>query len=352
MALNKIKEEGLTVSNSRLNQWRRCHRAHYYKYVMKLSPKVKGPALVRGSAIHECLEYYYSGKSWKKPQREFEEQFNKMYLSEERALLGDLPKMVYDLMVGYVECWEQEDEELDFLEQELEFIVPLFKGEKIYIKGFIDFIAEDNKGIILGETKTHKRFPEYDVRLFNTQSSIYAWVVRDALNKYPDKKVNRIMWNYIKAKQPTEPRLLKDGKTLSKAKLDSLPGVVYRAIKSHGLDPKKYQDLISAQDYSNYYRREVLRIDDRVVKSVLEDTRDTAIQIYKHPLYKDRNISKDCSFCDFKSLCQAELCNPGSDLDYIIKADFEIREIGGKKDGKSKKEKFNQVPAKKARNRK
>jgi hypothetical protein len=349
-ALKKIKDEGLVVSNSRLNTWRNCHRMHYFKYVMKLSPKIKGAALIRGSALHECLEYYYSGKSWLKPYKAFKKEFNKNTLAEERALIGDLPQMVYDLMRGYVACYEEEDENLEFLEQELEFTVSLgvpSYGDKIKINGFIDFIAEDDKGIIIGETKTHKRFPEYDVRLFNIQSSIYAWVIREALKKYPNKNVNRIMWNYIKAKQPSKPRLLKPDKNgvqkLSKARLESLPHIVYEAIKEYGLNPKDYQDLISAQCYDDFYRRDILRIDTNVVNSVLEDTRDTARQIYEQPLLKDRNISKNCAWCDYRNLCQAELVNPDSDLDYLIKADFEIRERKDDNSGKdkTKKEKFN-----------
>jgi hypothetical protein len=347
LALKKINDEGLTVSNSRLNTWRNCHKMHYFKYVMKLTPKVKGSALLRGSAIHECLEYYYSGKSWLKPYKEFKKQFNSKLMAEERALAGDLPKMVYDLMKGYIDCYENEDEDLNFLKQELEFTVSLevpHYGDRIKIMGFIDFIAEDDKGIIIGETKTHKKFPEYDVRLFNIQSSIYAWVIKDALKLYPGKNINRVMWNYIKAKEPSRPRLLKPDKNgkqlLSKARLDSLPNVVYDAIKEHGLNPKNYQDLIAAQTYDSFYRRDILRIDSRVVNSVLEDARDTSRQIYEQPLLKDRNISKNCSWCDFKNLCQAELCNPDSDLDFLIKADYEIRERrDDKKDGENKKEK-------------
>ena len=350
-AVKKIRSEGLTVSNSRLNTWRNCHKMHYFKYVMKLTPKVKGSALLRGSALHECLEYYYSGKSWLKPYKAFKKDFNKKFLNEEKVLLGDLPQMVYDLMRGYIECYEDEDEEMEFLEQELEFTVslgvPLLEDE-IKITGFIDFIAQKGNEIIIGETKTHKRFPEYDVRLFNIQSSIYAWVIRDVLKKYPKLKVSKIMWNYIKAKQPSKPQLLKDGKKLSKARIDSLPHIVYNTIKEYGLNPKDYQDLISAQTYDSFYRRDTIRIDNNVVNSVLEDARSTAKQIYEQPLLKDRNISKNCAWCDYKNLCQAELCNPESDLDYLIKADFEIRERKDEKNGKdkTKKEKFKQARTK------
>ena len=338
MAKEKIQDEGLVVSNSRLNCWRSCHRKHYYKYVLRLTPKVKGSALIRGSALHECLEYYYSGRSWKKPYKEFKAQFEKMYLKEEREVLGDLPQMVYDLMTGYVECWEREDEGMDFIEQEFEFKIPLV--DDILICGFIDFIARDDRGIILGETKTHKRFPDYDVRLYNIQSSIYAWVIKQ-MGKYPNEDVSRIMWNYIKAKQPSRPKLLKSG-TLSKAKLDSIPNVVYDEIVRLGLDPKNYQDLISAQSYNNYYRRDVLRIDNRVTKSIIVDTKATAKQIYKHPTWKDRNINKmNCQYCDYCSLCQAELSNPDMDLDFIIKKDFDQDvKRGDNKKAKCKKDKF------------
>ena len=313
--------EKLSVSNSRLNLFRRCHRAHYYKYCWNIVPRRKGEALERGSAIHACLEAYYKGKSWKKEWKKFRDKWDAEHLLEEKELLGDIPQMVYDLMENYIECYEAEDEDIDYLETELHFEVPLVEG--IELEGYIDYIARDDKGIVIGETKTHKMFPNNDVRLFNAQSSIYAWVLNEKLSLY-EEPIKRIVWNYIKAKQPTEPQVLKNGK-LSTKKIDSTPYTVSKTIKKLGLNEKDYADLISAQSYDNYFRRHELRINKKVMNSIVEDTISTAQQIKNNPLLKDRNLGKDCSFCDYRGICQAELIDPEADLSYIIKVDYEER---------------------------
>lgn len=333
--LKKLKEEGLTVSVSRIQQYRKCHQAHYYKYVLKLTRKLKGSALQRGSALHECLEYYYQGKSWKKSWLQFKEEFFKTHFPEEIAELGDIPQLVYNLMENYVECYE--DEELEYIETELEFNVPLVKEENINIIGFIDFLARDSRGILIGETKTHKNFPDYDVRLFNTQSALYAWVIKDQLKLFPNERVDRILWNYIRAKDPSTPRILKDG-NISRAKLDSTPFTVKKFLKENGLKDKDYQELIDAQSFDNYFRRDIVSINKNVVATILEDTRETAKQILHNPLVKDKNINKmNCNYCDYKNLCQAQLCDPDADIDFMIKADFEIRERKEEDNGKGKK---------------
>ena len=332
MDIKRLEEEyvasvndKLSVSNSRLNLFRRCHRAHYYKYCWNIVPKRKGEALERGSAIHACLEAYYKGKSWKKEWKKFRDKWEAEHLSEEKELLGDIPQMVYDLMENYIQCYEVEEEDMDYLETELHFQVPLAEG--IELEGYIDYIARDDKGIVIGETKTHKVFPNNDVRLFNAQSSIYAWVLNEKLSMY-EEPIKRIVWNYIKAKQPTEPQVLKNGK-LSTKKIDSTPYTVSKTIKRLGLDEKDYADLISAQSYDNYFRRHELRINKGVMNSIVEDTISTAKQIKNNPLLKDRNLGKDCSFCDYRGICQAELIDPDADLSYILKVDYEER---GKRD--------------------
>lgn len=312
----KLKKRGaLILSNSKIKKRRSCYRAYHYKYVEKLMKKTKGDALVRGSAIHECIEYYNTGRSWKKAWKEFQEEWDEKYLLEEKEHYGDIPKLVYDLMEGYVEYYE--DEDLEYLESEKEFLVCLNKSADIWMYGFIDFIAEDSEGNIwIGETKTHKRFPDEDMRLFNIQSSIYIW----ALEQLGYKKVKGVIWNYIRAKQPTVPQILQSGK-ISTRRLDSIPTVVERFLKEQGEDLDKYQEFLNGLSWDDYYRRYQVRISKDVVNSIMEDVLETAYDIQDNPDLKARNLgSQDCKFCDYKNICQAELA--GADTEFIIKADY------------------------------
>lgn len=324
--------DGLILSNSKIKKRRSCYRAYHYKYIEKITKKVKGDALIRGSAIHECIEYYNTGRSWKKAFKDFQKEWDEKYLIEEKEHYGDIPQMVYDLMEGYIEYYE--DEDLEYLESEKEFLVCLDEKRDIWIYGFIDFIAKDSKGNIwIGETKTHKRFPDSDMRLFNIQSSIYIW----ALEQLGYKKVKGVIWNYIRAKQPTRPKILNSGK-ISTARLDSIPTVVEKFLKEHKQDLSKYQEFINSLDWDSYYRRYEVRVSKDVVKSIIEDVYETAYDIQDNPNMKARNLGcQDCNWCDYKRLCQAELA--GADVEFILKADYEKKE--GNKDGKESKKRKN-----------
>lgn len=316
----ELKDRGaLILSNSRIKKKRTCDRAHHYRYVDKLTKKRKGDALIRGSAIHECIEYYNTGRSWKKAYQDFAKEWDEKYLQEEKAYYGDIPKMVYDLMEGYVDYYE--DEDLEYVESEKEFLVCLDEEEDIWMLGYIDFIAKDSKGNLwIGETKTHKRFPDEDMRVFNMQSSIYIW----ALQQLGYKKVKGVIWNYIKAKQPTSPQRLASGK-ISTRKLDSIPTVVIKSLKELGEDPANYQEFINSLSWDDYYRRYEVRVSQEVVNSVIEDVLETALDIKHNPHKKARNLnSQNCGWCEYKNICQAELV--GADVGFIIKADYEKRE--------------------------
>lgn len=318
----QLREAGaLILSNSKIKKRRTCDRAYHYKYVEKMTKKAKGSALVRGSAIHECIEWYNTGRSWKKAWQNFKEEWEETYLLEEKEEMGDIPKMVYDLVEGYVTYWE--DEELEYLESELEFLLPLetYKGTEIWIKGFIDFIAKDKKGNIwIGETKTHKRWPDESTRLFNQQSSIYIW----ALNQLGYTNVKGVIWNYIRAKQPTVPQRLKSGR-LSKQKCDSIPTVVEKFLLQEGENLEEWSEFITALSWDNFYRRYEERVSNNVVESVMSDVIETARDIVDNPNRKARNMnSQGCQWCDFSDICEAELT--GADVSFIIKSKYSIKE--------------------------
>jgi hypothetical protein len=317
--IKQLKESGaLVLSNSRIKKRRTCDFAYYCRYVEKLRKKAKGSALVRGSAIHECIEYYNTGRSWKKAQRDFKNEWEETYLLEEKEEMGDIPKMVYDLMEGYVEYYS--DEEIEYLESEKEFLLKLmtYKGIDVYLTGFIDFIAKDPKGNIwIGETKTHKRFPDESVRLFNMQSSIYIW----ALNQMGYKKVKGVIWNYIRAKQPSTPQILKSGR-ISKSKCDSIPTVVERFLKEQGENLGDWADFINGLSWDNFYRRYEERVSMEVVNSVMEDVIETAKDIIDNPERKAKNLNgMSCQWCDYNDICQAHLI--GADVGFIIKSKYE-----------------------------
>lgn len=314
--------EILKVSNSKITTWRRCHRAYFYKYVMKLRPKKKAVALSRGSIIHECLETYDSGKSWRKPLNRFSEEFYKNTFKEEIVEIGDIPRMVEELMENYQEYYE--DDGLEYLGSEVHFELPLMKG--VVIEGYLDAIVQDDTGVWAKETKTYSKNPDYDFLLLNTQSALYTWATQQL--GYNPKGT---LWDIIRAKEPTKPQILKDGKVSRKA-LDSTPYTVIKFLREQGLDPKDYQDLINKVSFENYLRRHKVRINPKVVEGIMQDFKSTSQEILdRGEDLQDRNLGKNCAWCEYKSLCQAELMD--LDTQFIIKKQYTISEKEGRPDG-------------------
>lgn len=297
--------------------------AYYYKYGLKLRPKKKGIALRRGSIIHECIEAYDSGRSWRKPYRNFAKQFYEETFKEEIVEIGDIPRMVEELMENYQALYE--DDGLTYLGNELHFELPLMPG--VVIEGYLDALVEDEKGAIWPkETKTYKRNPDYDFLLLNTQSALYTWAVTEM--GYSPKGT---LWDIIRAKEPGRPQFLKDGK-VSKRGIDSTPYTVKKALREMGQNPEDYEDLLAKVSYEDYFRRYPVRVNPTVVKGIMDDFKSTAREIMKFGgKLRDRNLGKGCAWCDYKPLCQADLM--GLDTEFIQKKQFEVVEKEGRPDG-------------------
>lgn len=315
--------ETLKLSNSKVTTWRKCHRAYYYKYGLKLRPKKKGIALRRGSIIHECIEAYDSGRSWRKPYRNFAKQFYEETFKEEIVEIGDIPRMVEELMENYQALYENDG--LTYLGNELHFELPLMPG--VVIEGYLDALVEDEKGAIWPkETKTYKRNPDYDFLLLNTQSALYTWAVTEM--GYSPKGT---LWDIIRAKEPGRPQFLKDGK-VSKRGIDSTPYTVKKALREMGQNPEDYEDLLAKVSYEDYFRRYPVRVNPTVVKGIMDDFKSTAREIMESgDKLHDRNLGKGCAWCDYKPLCQADLM--GLDTEFIQKKQFEVVEKEGRPDG-------------------
>lgn len=320
--------EILKLSNSRVSTWRKCHMAYHYKYHEHLRPKRKGVALQRGSIIHECIEAYDSGRSWRKPYQKFAKQFYKETFREEIVEIGDIPRMVEELMENYQALYEGDG--LIYLGNEVHFELPLMPG--VVIEGYLDALVEDEHGCVWPkETKTYKKNPDYDFLLLNTQSALYTWAVMEM-----DYHPKGTLWDIIRAKEPSRPQVLKSGE-ISRKGIDSTPYTVRKALIEMGKDPKDYTDLLGKVSFEDYFRRYPVRVNQTVVDGIMDDFRSTAKEIIKGgSKLRDRNLGKGCAWCDYKPLCQAELM--GLDTDFIRSKQFEVSEKEGRPDGQEESE--------------
>jgi hypothetical protein len=313
-----------SVSWSRIKLWRRCHKAHHYKYVEKLTRKKRAIPLLRGTIIGEMLDARAMPilkqdpyKILKKYAKQYAEHFR-----EEQEKYGDIPGDIKRLFEGYERKYANEG--LEYLGHEEFVALDLVKD--IRFIGYIDKRVVDQQGrMFLMDHKTHRIIPNEDQRFSDLQKVMYVWAWNEINSS---RKVTGFIWDYIRTKAPTVPELLKDGKRLSMAKnIDTDYWTYLGAIKAHKLDVKPYLEFLAElkkREDTRYIRIPLPNPPKAMIASVVEDMKETAKEIHSSKA-QDRNMTRMCpSDCDFYQLCQAEV--RGLDAKYVRKAEYEERE--------------------------
>jgi len=304
------------ISYSKLKDWKMCKQLYYYRHVEGLRPKRKTKALYMGSILHDMLRVFNLGGKWETVLKAYELEFNKLFI-EERESLGDIIGNAKRIMEGYIEKW---GEKLPFISIEEKIPgIKFIEGTNLTIK--TDGVIEDN-GHWLVEHKSTKKFSADQVSLFNPQGILYLWGLRQL-----GIKIKGIIWDYIRTKPPTIPRILKDGTVSRKVNVDTDYDTYYNTIVASGNEPKDYQEMLSMFKSQGevFYKRSVLVVPEPTIKLVIADLKQTAMEISRLQNYPTRNNSTiTCRGCQFRKLCEATLYNV--DVNFIKKKDFRRRE--------------------------
>lgn len=314
-----------TVSHSKIKTWRRCHAAFDYKYNQNLQPRRKGRPLVFGSIIHEMIEANANGDEPENVVKKYRKDAKKLFSAE----VDEYTKIIDEahlLMTHYFEYYKKSNLKFVSIRKKLaehEFEVPLVKG--VNLKGKIDaFMRDKEDRIWLVEHKSHKEIPNEDVRFRDLQTVTYSHPeVLKAMNL---KRLDGVLWDYVRSKPPSIPDLLKSGE-LSKARIDTFQSIYKAAIKKNKLNEDDYKEVLKSLEGSekNFFKRIYMPLNSSMAKKLTEDTVQTALEIVERSGFdKTRNITKDCSWCSYEPLCRAELT--GMDSDYIRKKEFVVEE--------------------------
>lgn len=323
----KEQKEIFKVSHSKIKLARRCLKAYRYKYIDKIRPNLKSRPLMIGTLVHSCLESHFKNGSYTPEIRKWKsEEYDKMF-KEEQALNSDIIPMVKTLMRGYIKRWTETG--LSMIWVEKEFNTEIAPG--VFLNGKIDGLAKCDKGLTwLVEHKTCKKMPGEEIRINDIQSILYSRMLPLMGEPYPDG----VVWDYLRTKLPAKPELLKSGALSTRKNIDTLPEVYLREVKRHGLDVEGYSDILEELEKKkdNFYRQIRLPFNQKMGDIVLDElTTDCHVLIHRHKSYEEggedtftRNLSRDCSWCDYKTLCHAEL--KGDDVEYILKHDYKKSE--------------------------
>jgi CRISPR/Cas system-associated exonuclease Cas4 (RecB family) len=315
-----------TVSNSKLSLWRRCHYAAHLRYVEKLQKRVKSRPLRFGSLAHDMLEADANGDDPMKKLKELSALEHKKLFASERDELKETADEVRWVMTDYFDYWENQgpaSQQFTYLRRkgraaEHEFTLPLVDG--INLTGKLDGLASgDKRQKLLVETKTFRSMAGDDHRWRNLQTNLYKWAT-DKLGV----QVDRLVWNYIRSKPPTVPKVKKDG-SISLKRLDTLPSALRDFAERQDIKLPSLMLKTAQNNRKNYFIRIFSAPRPKTVKFLMADVVETAIDMSEGlGKKKAKTIDRHCEWCEFEAICRAELT--GSDRDFVIKREYERRE--------------------------
>ena len=297
----------MKISQSKLKTFRRCPKQYEYKYIEGLEPTRKSVPLALGNWIHSMLEAHYKGEDWLETYGELTHKFNG-FLAEEKEHYGDLPGISARLMNGYMDFWEEEDKNLEIISVEEEFEVDIGKG--LLFKFKPDMIVKDKRDGMIScwDHKSNKTLPDTEWRNTDIQSTLYLW----ALNQL-GIKVDQFIFNYIRTKPPTVPRMTKAGR-MSKVKIETDYPTLKSFIEENDLviDDNLQTWLDNLKANSNFYKRISIAKPQLLTNTMIEELYSTATMINFMDSDDDlayyRVLNKACDWdCSFQDLCNADL---------------------------------------------
>lgn len=313
----------LVVSQSKIKTWRRCHKAYYYRYVEGLDPKRQAIPPLRGTIIHECLDAIVAKKPWERVVANYAHTYAKLF-EEEKQEYGNIPEEVSRIVRNYELTYS--DDGLIYTKgpdgNKSEIVVRAELAKGIVFQGHIDKLPMDSSGKLwIMDHKTHKVFPDESARFADLQTAVYTILLPKAGGEKPDG----VLWDYIRTKAPTIPEQLKNGELTRRKNLDTDYLTYLGEIKRLGLNPAHYREELERARQNVWFQRVYLpKPNASMVKQVEADLVATAKEIQRMP-DTARSLSKECNWCSYYSVCQAEL--RGLDAEFVRKAEYKVIDI-------------------------
>lgn len=322
----------INVSQSKVKTYRECRRRYHNKFVLMLQrKKIKRPFMF-GTIVHQITEAEFEGQKWKKVLKGIELD-NKKLLRREIEMYGNIIEDIRYIMIDYFDYWNNHP--TDSVKpiahagrrSEHEFRIELEDG--LWFTGKIDAVVKAKKMKWVMEHKTFNRMPSEDDRWRSVQAAVYF----RALEEMGFDRIDGVLWDYVSSKPLMVPGQLTATGKVSQAKMDTLPTRVLSWIEEEGHKKKEFDKILKDAEANrrNRFIRLFSPVKRPIVNMIWNDFVDTAKEMRDfHGKKKDQNIGRHCAWCDYRDLCKAEAT--GSDVDWIIKRDFQLEDQSHKKD--------------------
>lgn len=326
--------QGARIStHSMLKTFRRCPKQAEFKYIYRLKPKRLGPPLKRGSWVHELLDTFHKGGDWRKLHEYYSHKFNQLF-DEEKDFYGDMPTEILRIMESYM--WHYKADPWEYIKSEFQLEALLPDGT-LY-RGKVDALIRNQFGLWLVDHKTHKSLPGSSFRLLDGQSALYLWAAREN-----GLDVQGFIWNYIRWKAPSIPKLVDKGQRISDAACDTDYPTFVRALKKYKAENPQFvirdkdrqkAKQLQSQRYdpdklqtSEFFRRDILEKSPDMIERVLQGNYTTSKRMHSYnfdnPDTVERVVDKGCQYtCSYVDLCTAELM--GANIKPLVKQNYTV----------------------------
>ncbi len=283
------KLEKRIITHSMLKTFRRCEMCSYFKYVLRLKPKMLKKPLKRGTWVHSLLEAQGNGEDWRALHRKYSAEFDRLF-DEEKDHYGDMPTEIATIMESY--AWHYKNDPWKYVANEFTLEAE-FPDGTLY-RGKVDALIENEYGLWLVDHKTHRSLPDLQFRLRDSQSALYLWAARE--NGLP---VQGFIWNYLRWKAASVPKLLTKADRISDAACDTDYPTFVKALKRYKEEhPSTFQIRpqdrakaahLKSQQYqhgqlqtSDNFRRDVLEKSDEMLDRVMMMNYRTALRMQNY----------------------------------------------------------------------
>ena len=273
------------ISNSETSTWLQCTRKYYYEYVLNLEPKQMSDAIGRGVLIHAMLEGYYAAKATNRSEEECREEAMEPLIFT-AASGGDIAELgaTRDLVMGYFDRYELEDERYEVAAVETKYVAELSK--EFSLVGTLDLLLKDKEDgrLVAVDHKSTYNFWTEDQATISGQFVKYIIILRTL-----GMDVKSLMVNQLRT------RPVKNGDLYRRIWVNPSDKRIAAVLRQHVLASKQ---IVSFRDSG----------------AKKEDT---------VPIY-DKYI---CSNCPFLTLCDSD--TEGVDISYQIEQNYQKRTTYG-----------------------
>jgi hypothetical protein len=317
---------------SDVRTFRSCRQRWYFSSPMQkgLTTRVPGRALFLGTICHDSLDRFHmvAGELPQERRVAYMEQcLNETFQSEIARLrklltqdemdalaleITDLFDKAEGILLNHVRwCEGHFFPRFETLETEVDFVVPLMPERSISFAGRYDALLRHKATgrLWLLDYKVSNMPIEYYsqyLQQLDDQAKAYVTYCRQIYGQ----ELEGIVFNVLRAKPPSQPRVLKSGE-MSRAQNQDTTWEVYRqALTRAGLRPQDYLD-VKAQLEEREARRPfntmvMITFTDETLRLFERSMQQTVREMLKPSIYPNPNFL-NCRMCAFQDPCNVAM---------------------------------------------